>query len=61
MYAEANMGHPSRTMDRVWEMKSAKLIWTRLKFSRPCGTEFGNRGSHAGSLALMKVGPMWHS
>jgi hypothetical protein len=29
MYAEANMGHPSRTIDRGWEMKSAgaaKLI-----------------------------------
>jgi hypothetical protein len=21
---------------------SKTLIWTRLKFSRPCGTEFGN-------------------
>jgi hypothetical protein len=32
MYAWANMGHPSRTIDRSWEMKSAeasKLIWTR--------------------------------
>ena len=31
MYAEANMGHPSRTKDRGWEIKCATasdLIWT---------------------------------
>jgi hypothetical protein len=26
MYAGANMGHPSRTIDRVWEMKSGGAV-----------------------------------
>jgi hypothetical protein len=37
MYAEANMGHPSRTIDGDCEVKSAgfslQLIWTGPKFS----------------------------
>ena len=39
------MGHPSRTDNRGWEFKippePTGLIWTGLKFSRPCGTPLG--------------------
>jgi hypothetical protein len=37
------MGHPSRTTNGGWEIKSARiagLIWTSVKFSLPRGTQF---------------------
>jgi hypothetical protein len=60
MYAEANEGHPSKTIGGGYEIKSAgfrsKLIWTSLKFSRPVSAESGNPGSVVESLPRRAVG-----
>jgi len=46
MYAWANMGHPSRTKDRGWEMKSAGTTKLTLRLNQLTS----RLGVHAGAL-----------